>query len=67
MLFDQIDESGEVQLSTVIKRILNPSDNCDEQGPFTMMGNINILMTNLGLTYFFNIFFVISNKSYIFA
>ena len=28
----QIDESGEVQLSTAIKKILNPSDNCDEQG-----------------------------------
>ena len=28
----QIDESGEVQLSTAIRRIRIPSDNCDEQG-----------------------------------
>ena len=28
----QIDESGEVQLSTAIRKIRIPSDNCDEQG-----------------------------------
>ena len=28
----QIDESGEVQLSTAIRKIRSPSDNCDEQG-----------------------------------
>ena len=27
-------ERGEVQLSTAIKKILNPSDNCDEQELF---------------------------------
>ena len=28
----QINDTGELQLSTAIKKILNPSDNCDEQG-----------------------------------
>ena len=27
----QINDTGELQLSTAIKKILNPSDNCDEQ------------------------------------
>ena len=30
--YKQIDESGEVQLSTAIRKIRIPSDNCDEQG-----------------------------------
>ncbi len=33
----QINESGEVQLSEAIKKILIPSDNCDEQGVFQTM------------------------------
>ena len=28
----QINDTGELQLSTAFKKILNPSDNCDEQG-----------------------------------
>ena len=28
----QINDSGELQLSTAIKKVLIPSDNCDEQG-----------------------------------
>ena len=28
----QINDTGELQLSTAVKKILNPSDNCDEQG-----------------------------------
>ena len=28
----KINDTGELQLSTAIKKILNPSDNCDEQG-----------------------------------
>ena len=28
----QINDSGELQLSTAIKKFLNPSDNCEEQG-----------------------------------
>ncbi|MBQ2951167.1 MAG: virulence RhuM family protein [Prevotella sp.] len=28
----QINDTGELQLSAAIKKILNPSDNCDEQG-----------------------------------
>ncbi len=28
----KINDTGELQLSTAIKKISNPSDNCDEQG-----------------------------------
>ena len=28
----QINETGELQLSTAIKKILNPSDNCEDVG-----------------------------------
>ncbi len=36
----QIDESGEVQLSTAIRKIRIPSDNCDEQGVLLFMAVI---------------------------
>jgi len=38
----QINDSGEVQLSTAIKKILNPSDNCDEQG--VLMSNLDVII-----------------------
>ena len=38
----QIDESGEVQLSAAIKKILIPSDNCDEQG--VLMYNLDAII-----------------------
>ena len=38
----QLDESGEVQLSAAIKKILIPSDNCDEQG--VLMYNIDAII-----------------------
>ncbi len=38
----QINDSGEVQLSTAIKKILIPSDNCDEQG--VMMYNLDAVI-----------------------
>ena len=38
----QINESGEVQLSEAIKKILIPSDNCDEQG--VMMYNLDAVI-----------------------
>ena len=38
----QIDESGEVQLSTAIRKIRIPSDNCDEQG--VMMYNLDAVI-----------------------
>ena len=38
----QIDESGEVQLSTAIRKIRNPSDNCDEQG--VLMYNLDAVI-----------------------
>ena len=38
----QIGESGELQLSTAIKKILIPSDNCDDQG--VMMYNLDAII-----------------------
>lgn len=38
----QIDESGEVQLSAAIKKILIPSDNCNEQG--VLMYNLDAII-----------------------
>ena len=38
----QLDESGEVQLSAAIKKILIPSDNCDEQG--VSMYNLDVII-----------------------
>ncbi len=38
----QINDSGEVQLSAAIKKILIPSDNCDEQG--VMMYNLDAVI-----------------------
>ena len=38
----QIDESHEVQLSAAIKKILNPSDNCDETG--TILYNLDAII-----------------------
>ena len=38
----QIDESGEVQLSTAIRKIRIPSDNCDEQG--VLMYNLDAVI-----------------------
>ncbi|MBR0264170.1 MAG: virulence RhuM family protein [Prevotella sp.] len=38
----QLNESGEVQLSEAIKKILIPSDNCDEQG--VMMYNLDAII-----------------------
>ena len=38
----QIDESGEVQLSTAIRKIRIPSDNCDEQG--VLMYNLDAII-----------------------
>ena len=38
----QINDSGEVQLSAAIKKILSPSDNCDEQG--VMMYNLDAVI-----------------------
>ena len=37
-----LTESVEVQLSTAIKKILNPSDNCDEQG--VLMYNLDAII-----------------------
>ena len=38
----QISESGELQLSTAIKKILIPSDNCDDQG--VLMYNLDAII-----------------------
>ena len=38
----QIDESHEVQLSTAIKKILNPSDNCEDTG--TILYNLDAII-----------------------
>lgn len=38
----QINDSGELQLSTAIKKILNPSDNCDETG--TILYNLDAII-----------------------
>ena len=38
----QIDESGELQLSTAIKKILMPSDNCNEQ--YVQMYNLDVVI-----------------------
>ena len=38
----QIDESGEVQLSTAVRKIRIPSDNCDEQG--VLMYNLDAVI-----------------------
>lgn len=38
----QLNESGEVQLSTAIKKFLIPSDNCDEQG--VLMYNLDAII-----------------------
>ena len=38
----QLSESGELQLSAVIKNFLVPSDNCDEQG--VMMYNLDAII-----------------------
>ena len=40
-------ERGEVQLSTAIKKILNPSDNCDEQG--VLLYNLDKADTSVSL------------------
>ena len=42
----QIDESGEVQLSTAIRKIRIPSDNCDEQGVLLFMAVIPLGLTS---------------------
>ena len=39
----QLSESGELQLSTAIKKILNPSDNCDETG--TILYNLDAIIS----------------------
>ena len=39
----QLDESGEVQLSTAIKKILIPSDNCEDNG--TIMYNLDVIIS----------------------
>ena len=39
----QLDESGEVQLSTAIKKILIPSDNCEDSG--TIMYNLDVIIS----------------------
>lgn len=38
----QINDTGELQLSTAIKKILNPSDNCDEQG--VLLYNLDVII-----------------------
>ena len=38
----QLNETGEVQLSTAIKKILNPSDNCEDAG--TIMYNLDAII-----------------------
>ena len=38
----QINDSGELQLSTAIKKILNPSDNCDDTG--TILYNLDAII-----------------------
>jgi hypothetical protein len=38
----QINDTGEVQLSTAIKKILNPSDNCDDAG--TTLYNLDAII-----------------------
>ncbi|MBO7569953.1 MAG: virulence RhuM family protein [Bacteroidaceae bacterium] len=38
----QIDESGELQLSTAIRKFRIPSDNCDEQG--VLMYNLDVII-----------------------
>lgn len=38
----QLEESGELQLSTVIRKFRIPSDNCDEQG--VMMYNLDAII-----------------------
>ena len=38
----QLNDTGEVQLSTSIKRILNPSDNCEDAG--TIMYNLDAII-----------------------
>ena len=38
----QLNEAGEVQLSTAIKKILNPSDNCEDAG--TIMYNLDAII-----------------------
>ena len=38
----QIEESGEVQLSTAIRKIRIPSDNCDDAG--VMMYNLDVII-----------------------
>ena len=38
----QINDSGELQLSTAIKKVLNPSDNCEEAG--TIMYNLDAVI-----------------------
>ena len=40
----QINDNGEVQLSAAIKKILIPSDNCDEQG--VLMYNLDAIIAN---------------------
>ena len=39
----QLNETGEVQLSTSIKKILNPSDNCEDAG--TIMYNLDAIIS----------------------
>ena len=39
----QLNETGEVQLSTAIKKILNPSDNCEDAG--TVMYNLDAIIS----------------------
>ena len=39
----QLSETGELQLSTAIKKILNPSDNCDETG--TILYNLDAIIS----------------------
>ena len=39
----QLDESGEVQLSTAIKKILIPSDNCEDAG--TTLYNLDVIIS----------------------
>ena len=45
----QISESGELQLSTAIKKILIPSDNCDNQG--VLMYNLDTARSKTRLSY----------------
>ena len=40
---NQLNETGEVQLSTAIKKILNPSDNCEDAG--TILYNLDAIIS----------------------